>query len=305
MAVVANPARIAYSGDGSTATFSFPYYIFGVQYLSVFLYDTLAGGVTIQSYGTKWTFSGTANAQGLYPNGLSVIFGTAPPSTSVVVLLNTSTPNSNYLLGQNQGISSASLTQSLDYIAIVLQYLQDQLYRCIRAPDGIGIVAGVENTFPGELPSNLAFLPGMSPMVNATGNGWIMGNAQAWAKLSIPYSSFTAGATTQAITAFVLPPGYMLQSVCVKHTTAFAGTSLTALALSLGVSGDQGKFINAFNAFQSVGDTAFDYEMPFFIGSWANNTTIQLYASATGANLSALNAGAVDVWYQIAYLGTP
>lgn len=116
-------------------------------------------------------------------------------------------------------------------------------------------------------------------------------------KASKSYTDFQTAATTVAITAVTLAEAALLKSVVLKHSTAFAGTSITAVTVSVGVSGDAGKFINEFDVLQATGDTVFEMDMVNYIGSFGSTTDILITMTAVGANLSALTAGALDIFF--------
>lgn len=118
----------------------------------------------------------------------------------------------------------------------------------------------------------------------------------SWIKTTIPYTSFQTAATTNSITLLALPAGAVIHGVKIKHSTAFAGTSITAVTVSVGVTGVLNKYASAFDVFQAVGDTIF--QLSNVLGSESNGTSVNLLATATstGANLSALTAGSVDIW---------
>lgn len=79
------------------------------------------------------------------------------------------------------------------------------------------------------------------------------------------YTDLTAAAVTQAIVLTSIPTRTKTWAVNIKHDTAFAGTDLTALTVSVGAcnTGDcpggnsYGYYAPAFNIFQAVSTTAF------------------------------------------------
>lgn len=290
MGVSSLPNRITYAGNGSSTSFNFPYYFFFTTDLLVFKYDTILGGVTAFALGVDYTISGTQNTQGLYPSGANVVATVAPLSTDMIVIVREPQEVQNYTLLQNGNISSTAIVQQFDYVTLLIQKLQDQVNRSMYLADGTA------PAFNGALPTNIALQPGASPMVNAAGNGWVLGSP-AWNSVIIPFSSLQTAGLTKTVTAFSLPPGFMLNGVVVKTQTAFAGTSITSLLGNVGVSGDTSKFIGAYDLRATVSDTNFDYDTANLIASWANATTVQLAVTAIGANLSALSAGSLAVYY--------
>jgi hypothetical protein len=154
-----------YSGDGSTTSFAFPFYFFETTDLYVYIYDTVAGGITPQVLGTNFTISGTPNNQGLYPNGANVVFGTAPVNTVKVVISRFPLEVQDYALLQNGLISATALVQEFDYLTLLIQSLQDQINRCVQLPPGFA------PPFNPQLPSTAALSPSELLGVNALGTG--------------------------------------------------------------------------------------------------------------------------------------
>lgn len=290
MAVSSTANRVTYTGDGTTTSFSFPYYFFYQTDLLVYVWDTVAGGATLQVLNTGYTISGTQNSNGLYPSGATIVFGSAPTSTQDVVIVRNPAMTSPYSLSQNQLISSTGITQQFDLVNLQIQRLQDQLSRAIVLSDGMA------PAFAGQLPSTVALMPNAYPQVNSTANGWAISPSPSKGVVNA-FGAFTASSTSVSLTLATLPPGAILEKLAIKHTTAFAGTSITDVTMSVGISADKTCFIDAFDVFQSVGDTVFDNVGLEFIGSWANSTPILLTATSVGANLSALTAGSVSCYY--------
>ena len=114
-------------------------------------------------------------------------------------------------------------------------------------------------------------------------------------KVTLSYSDFQGASTTKSVTARTLPSNRSLFSVIIKHTTAFAGSGLSAITISLGITGDLTKFINNFNILQAVSSSAQDSAITIYFPGVA--TPIIATVTATGANTSALNAGSVDIYF--------
>lgn len=296
MGVSSTTNRLTYSGDGSTTSFSFPYYFFYQTDLLVYLYDTILGGTVLQTLNSTYTISGTPNAQGLYPSGASVVFGSAPANTSVIVIIRSPSAIQNYALLQNGAISSTAIVQQFDYLTLLIQRMQDQINRSVIVPDGVGAA------FTNGLPTTLAQNPGAGLLVNNTGNGFSFGNEQIMQSVQVPYTALRTSGSTNQVLLFSLPASSVLQFMAIKHSTAFAGTSITDVTAQLGISSNFSLFIPAFDIFQSVGDQVFDNFSSSYIGSFANTTGIYLQATSSGANLSALTQGLVNVYYQYSAL---
>lgn len=297
MGVSSTQSRIAYTGDGTSTSFSFPYYFSGESDLVVYLYDTILGGTVLQVLNTDYTVTGTPNAQGWFPNGSPVVFTTAPVNTSIVVIFRAPLEVQNYALLQNGNISAIALVQQMDYLTFLTQRLTDQVSRCIMLPDGTGA------TFSNQLPSNAALKPLYYVAVNAGGNGWaLQSSLSPIQETVIPYTSMQTGSTSTQIDLFSIPPGSILTYLVIKHTAAFTGAAISDVVAELGTGGSPGLFVPSFDIHQAPGDTVYDSVVANYIGSFVSSTPIYLTVTSSGANLSALAAGSVNVWYDYATL---
>lgn len=165
MGVSSTTNRLTYAGDGSSTVFGFSYYFFTQSDLQVYLYDTVAGGATLQSLNTHYTVSGSASASGVYPLGANVVFNSSPSSTQKVVIFRNPTEVQNFALAQNGLIPSTALVQQLDYLTLLVQRLEDQVSRAVILPDGVAA------TFSTQLPSVVAFSPGNVIAINGSSTG--------------------------------------------------------------------------------------------------------------------------------------
>lgn len=293
MGVSSTTNRLKYSGDGVSTSFSFPYYFFSISDLEVYKYDTLLGGITQLTLGVNYTISGTPNFQGIYSSGANVVLTVAPLTTDIISITRAPVQTQTYSLLQNGIVSSTALVQQMDYLTLLVQRLQDEVSRCVQIPDGLGA------TFSGVLPNNTALNPLSFLQVNAGGNGvQLVQTTITWNKISIPYAALQTAALTNSAVVFTLPALGLITGLVVKHTAAFAGSGITTLYASVGIPGVSGYFLSGFDLLQTVADTAYASVAAGYIGSFVNPTNIGLSVTATGANLSALTQGSVDIYYK-------
>lgn len=118
---------------------------------------------------------------------------------------------------------------------------------------------------------------------------------------TLTYANFQTGALTITVNARTLPANRSLFSLIVKHSIVFAGTGISALVLDVGISGDATKFVNGFDLMQAVTSSAQDSVLAVYYPAVA--TEIQVRVTATGANLSALTAGSVDIHFLESLVG--
>lgn len=137
------------------------------------------------------------------------------------------------------------------------------------------------------------------PASGGTGPG-----VMQWIKVTKSHTDFQAAATTNNIEIYSLAAGAMLHGVVVKHTTAFAGTGITAYTLSVGLTGNLAKYATAFDVFQAIADTTLQASDNFAIENWGAVTSIRGAAVSTGGNLNASTAGAVEFYLLVSQVKT-
>jgi hypothetical protein len=121
-------------------------------------------------------------------------------------------------------------------------------------------------------------------------------NSQVWTKYTVPFTSAQTASTTNAVTVVSLTAKQLVCGVVEKHTTAFAGTSISGLTVTVGDSNGTSTTYSpvAFNLLQTVSNTAFVANNVLGMASFAGGT-VQANFTSSGANLSALTAGSLDI----------
>lgn len=115
------------------------------------------------------------------------------------------------------------------------------------------------------------------------------------ATYTVGEASLTDADTSEDETLFTLPAGGRVTGVAIKHSTAFTGGGLSAMTVSVGVSGTVTAYsISAFDIFQAVANTTMLLADNFNSTTNASQTVIAQFNS-TGANVSAATAGSVDL----------
>ncbi len=169
MSLSSTTNRVSYIGDGSSATFSFPYEFFTQSDLAVYLYDTLTGLTASQALNTNYTVSGATNANGIYNNGGNVVMASAIISTTYIVITRDPSEVQNFILQQNAVIPSASLTQQFDYLTLLVQRLNDKVSRNVALSDGFG------GTFNSTLPTINQSNAFLALCLNSSATGFVWG----------------------------------------------------------------------------------------------------------------------------------
>lgn len=113
-----------------------------------------------------------------------------------------------------------------------------------------------------------------------------------------------AGIATQAVPIYYIAPKQKLTRLSLKTTTAFSGTSLTALTVTWGdsVGGTTWYSSTTYDLVPAVSNTNYqDIVPPLNTSDTWGGSTLNLAMTATGANLNVANiAGAVDLTFCIA-----
>lgn len=116
-----------------------------------------------------------------------------------------------------------------------------------------------------------------------------------WTTHTLTFSDFNqATSTAQATVANLVNRG-LVHAYNAKHTTAFAGGSITDVKLNFGTSTTVDYFIGNFDVDQAVTDTAYYIGQGLDLLSFTNTTSLLATLSCTGANADSLTAGVVEI----------
>lgn len=119
-----------------------------------------------------------------------------------------------------------------------------------------------------------------------------------WQKVGdgLLYTAFQTAATTKSNALFTLNAAGIIHAVKVKHSTAFAGGAIATCTISVGKSGENDRYASAFDVMSAVSATNYFIDERTVGESHTATTAVTVTAVSTGANLSALTAGEVDIW---------
>jgi hypothetical protein len=124
-----------------------------------------------------------------------------------------------------------------------------------------------------------------------------------YTKYTITHSDLQTAALTNNAILLTLPIQSIVETVMMKTTTAFAGTGITDYQLSIGITGNQTKYMPNFDCDAAVSGSNYSLTSVATGGDNFNATeAIRVYATATGANLDQSTAGSIDIWVKVATL---
>lgn len=127
-------------------------------------------------------------------------------------------------------------------------------------------------------------------------------------KVRVDWSAFTAAATTQDITLWTLPAGFVLQRIIAEVVTVFAGGAVSDADITVGSSAGGNQFLLSFDVDTAAiiaGDVVAEIGAGLVdatradVGVTANEfaaVTLQLRMTTVGANVNALTSGTVDFY---------
>lgn len=133
------------------------------------------------------------------------------------------------------------------------------------------------------------------------GEEWLMlapAYGPAWIKIDLDYEDINDAALTSVLDLVTLPAGMIFHAVKLAATTAFAGSGITDVDFEIGISGTDDKFLTSSDV-TSIGQ--FFNHSPS-MEDHDSDITIQLTATAVGANLSLLSNGVASVWIMYSVL---
>lgn len=121
-----------------------------------------------------------------------------------------------------------------------------------------------------------------------------------WSKYSYDYTDFNAATATTSVNALTLPALDTIEAIVVKHTTAFAGTGVTTVNVSVGTISDRDEYTIDHDVFQATGDTVFQATNILTPISFAADD-VYFYVAAN-VNTDQLTQGAFDVYVKTSSL---
>jgi len=123
------------------------------------------------------------------------------------------------------------------------------------------------------------------------------GTLPTWRKFTIAETALTGASTTEDEALFTASQLEKILGICIKHSVAFTGGTLTAMSVSVGLASDPDFYTDAQDIFQAVGDTV-KLDMNTF-GSQTmasgGHAVIARFTSV-GDDVVAAGAGSVDIW---------
>ena len=118
-------------------------------------------------------------------------------------------------------------------------------------------------------------------------------------KISKDFNDFSAATLEKNIEIFVLPIGFELSKITVRHEIAWAGPAITDIETEVGITGELDRYVDPHNIFQAVGNKIFSHNILNNLEDFGVTISVKANVRIDGANLDQLNAGSVDYYFYI------
>ena len=123
------------------------------------------------------------------------------------------------------------------------------------------------------------------------------GTAPKWQKTTVAETALTDADTSQDIAVISLTQFEKVTSLCIKHSVAFTGGTLTAMRVSVGTAARPEYYTKPFDIFQTVGNTVKLDVTGFSSPTMASGGhSIIAQFKSVGDDVVDATAGSVDIW---------
>lgn len=129
--------------------------------------------------------------------------------------------------------------------------------------------------------------------------GSASGSLPTWSKYTVGHADLTDADTSEDEALVTITQYEKIHAICIKHSTAFSGGSISALTVSIGTAASPTYYTSAFDIFQAVGDAVYlDVNVFGSITMAAAGHALIAQFNSTGDNVVNATAGSVDIYIQ-------
>ncbi len=136
MTISATTNRVSITGNGVTTAIPFPYPVFAATDLVVIATVIATGVQTTKVLTTHYTFTGTPDAAGHYPDGGTITALVAPPSTQTWTIYRDPPAIQGLDLVDNDDAAAETQEAQFDYLTMLVQRVKEQINRSLQQPEG-------------------------------------------------------------------------------------------------------------------------------------------------------------------------
>ena len=135
-------------------------------------------------------------------------------------------------------------------------------------------------------------------VVNVTTFSQPGGTSLTWVKYTKAFGDFTDAGLFKELALYTLPIGGVIHAIKTKHSVAFSGGGAAVATVEVGLAGTTNKYSPAYNVFQAVAATTFQYTVVQMSENHTATTAITVTLRSDVA-LNTLAAGSVTIWLLI------
>lgn len=196
MSLSSTTNRVSYTGNGTTATYSYTFKIYAQTDLKVIVKNTSTGAETVLTISTDYTVTGVSDTSGgtivLVDDSQAWIDGSGYLDTGYTLTIRRVRPLTQTADIRNQGDFYAEVHEDVfDKLTMVDQQQQDEIDRSVKLPDTI-----LSSTFDPTLPADIG-TANAALVVNSSGDGFDMGPTTT--QISSAESNATAAAASATL----------------------------------------------------------------------------------------------------------
>lgn len=137
MTISSTTNRVIITGNGITVDIPFPYAVHTPETDLIVIATVIATGVqATKTSPTHWTWAGSADGSGHYPNGGTVTALVAPPSTETWTVYRDPVAAQGLDLVANDDLPAEATESQFDYLTMLIQRVKDQINRTLQQPEG-------------------------------------------------------------------------------------------------------------------------------------------------------------------------
>ena len=126
------------------------------------------------------------------------------------------------------------------------------------------------------------------------------GGGAAFIKYTIGFADLAAAALTNNFLVLTLPIKTLVTGIVIKTTAAFTGGAISAYNLTLGITGNETKYLPTYDGFAAVAGGNYDVaSVATGAADIGATEALKIFATSVGANLNAAVAGSVDVYLKV------
>lgn len=216
--------RVAYTGNGSTATYAYTFRVFASSELRVIKYTNASPPVgTVLTLTTDYTVSGVGDRDG---GSITLTAGNLTSGYKLVIRRVLPLTQETSIRNQN-AFFAGTHEDVFDRLVMIEQQLKNDISRSIKLPENL-----TSSDLNPELPTNVTSAASKAPILNSDGNGWAAITSWPSASDITNAQTYAGNASTSATAAAASASSASTSATNAATSATSASTSATNAATS-------------------------------------------------------------------------